>query len=50
VSCRAVKARHFGLYWVLAEARYDCEVTMARLEALAQVEVQALMGVLRRAD
>jgi tRNA-(ms[2]io[6]A)-hydroxylase len=43
----ASEARHFGLYWVLAETRYGREVTMARLEELAQVEVQALTGVLR---
>ena len=42
----ASEARHFGLYWVLAEARYGREVTTARLDALAQVEVQALTGVL----
>ena len=42
----ASEARHFGLYWVLAEARYGREVTTARLEELAQVEVQALTGVL----
>jgi hypothetical protein len=27
----------FGLFWVLAEACYGREVTMARLEDLAQV-------------
>ena len=42
----ASEARHFGLYWVLAEARYGREVTTARLDALAQVEVQALTGIL----
>ena len=31
---------------MLAEARYGREVTMARLEELAQVEVEALTGVL----
>ena len=42
----ASEARHFGLYWVLAEARYGREATITRLEELAQVEVQALTGVL----
>ena len=42
----ASEARHFGLYWVLAEARYGRERTMARLEQLAVVEVQALSGLL----
>jgi tRNA-(ms[2]io[6]A)-hydroxylase len=40
----ASEARHFGLYWVLAEARFGREVTMARLQELAVVEVQALTG------
>jgi tRNA-(ms[2]io[6]A)-hydroxylase len=34
----ASEARHFGLYWVLAEARFGREATMA------VVEVQALTG------
>lgn len=38
----ASEARHFGLYWVLAEARYGREATMARLQELADVEVRAL--------
>ena len=41
----ASEARHFGLYWVLAEARYGREVTTQRLEELAQVELEALEGV-----
>ena len=45
-SLAARGLRSFGLYWVLAEARYGREVTTARLEELAQVEVQALTGVL----
>ena len=40
----ASEARHFGLYWVLAEARFGREATMARLQELAVVEVQALTG------
>jgi len=42
----ASEARHFGLYWLLAEGRYGREVTVARLEELAVVELQALTGVL----
>jgi tRNA 2-(methylsulfanyl)-N6-isopentenyladenosine37 hydroxylase len=46
----ASEARHFGLYWLLAEGRYGREATVARLEELAAVEVQALSGVLAGAD
>jgi tRNA-(ms[2]io[6]A)-hydroxylase len=42
----ASEARHFGVYWVLAEARFSREATVARLEQLALAEVQALTGVL----
>jgi tRNA 2-(methylsulfanyl)-N6-isopentenyladenosine37 hydroxylase len=42
----ASEARHFGVYWVLAEARFAREATVARLEQLALAEVQALTGVL----
>ena len=42
----ASEARHFGLYWLLAESRHGREATVARLEELAAVEVQALTGVL----
>ena len=42
----ASEARHFGLYWVLAEERFGREVTNARLQELAVVEIQALTGVL----
>jgi tRNA-(ms[2]io[6]A)-hydroxylase len=38
------EARHFGLYWLLAEERYGRANTVARLEELAAVEVQALTG------
>ena len=41
----ATDSIHFGLYWVLAEARYGREVTTQRLEELAQVELEALEGV-----
>ena len=42
----ASEARHFGLYWLLCEERFGREATVARLEELAVVEVQALSGVL----
>ncbi|MCP9827810.1 tRNA-(ms[2]io[6]A)-hydroxylase [Synechococcus sp. L2F] len=42
----ASEARHFGVYWVLAEARFSREATVERLEQLALAEVQALTGVL----
>jgi tRNA-(ms[2]io[6]A)-hydroxylase len=40
----ASEARHFGLYWLLAEGRYGREATVARLEQLALAEAQALSG------
>jgi tRNA 2-(methylsulfanyl)-N6-isopentenyladenosine37 hydroxylase len=40
----ASEARHFGLYWLLAEGRYGREATAARLEQLARAEAQALSG------
>ena len=42
----ASEARHFGLYWLLAEARYPRAAMVARLEELAVVEHQALAGAL----
>lgn len=42
----ASEARHFGLYWVLCEQRFGREATTARLEQLAQAEVEALSGAL----
>jgi tRNA-(ms[2]io[6]A)-hydroxylase len=42
----ASEARHFGLYWVLCEERFGREATVARLQELAAVEVQALSGTL----
>jgi tRNA-(ms[2]io[6]A)-hydroxylase len=38
----ASEARHFGLYWVLAEQRYGRAATLERLEQLAEVEAAAL--------
>ena len=40
----ASEARHFGLYWCLCEERFGREVTVARLQELAAVEVAALSG------
>ena len=42
----ASEARHFGLYWLLAEERFGRQVTVERLEELAAVEAQALHGEL----
>ncbi|MEI7951786.1 MAG: tRNA-(ms[2]io[6]A)-hydroxylase [Synechococcaceae cyanobacterium ELA182] len=42
----ASEARHFGLYWLLAEERFGRQVTVERLEELAAVEAQALQGEL----
>ncbi len=44
------EARHFGLYWLLCEQRWDRSVIVPRLEALAQVEVEALRGVLDKPE
>jgi tRNA 2-(methylsulfanyl)-N6-isopentenyladenosine37 hydroxylase len=40
----ASEARHFGLYWLLAEGRFGRDTTTARLEQLAAVELVALDG------
>ena len=40
----ASEARHFGLYWVLAEERHGRAATVERLQQLAQQEVEALRG------
>jgi tRNA-(ms[2]io[6]A)-hydroxylase len=40
----ASEARHFGLYWLLAEGRFGRDKTTARLEQLAAVELTALDG------
>ena len=42
----ASEARHFGLYWVLAERLAPRAQIMERLEVLAEVEVAALSGTL----
>jgi tRNA-(ms[2]io[6]A)-hydroxylase len=46
----ASEARHFGLYWLLAEGRYGRDTTVARLEELAAVEDLALRGSLEDAQ
>jgi len=45
----ASEARHFGLYWMLAEKGFGREATVARLQELAAAEVAALQGVLETA-
>jgi tRNA-(ms[2]io[6]A)-hydroxylase len=46
----ASEARHFGVYWLLAEGRYGRQAAVARLEALAAVEAQALTGRLTHSE
>lgn len=46
----ASEARHFGLYWLLAEERFGRQATVERLQELAQVEVEALTGILPNLD
>jgi tRNA-(ms[2]io[6]A)-hydroxylase len=46
----ASEARHFGLYWVLAEKGFGREATVARLQVLAAAEVLALAGDLVSID
>ena len=40
----ASEARHFGVYWTLAEARWPREILTARLQFLAEAEAKALTG------
>ncbi|MBM5816913.1 MAG: tRNA-(ms[2]io[6]A)-hydroxylase [Cyanobacteria bacterium K_Offshore_surface_m2_239] len=40
----ASEARHFGLYWLLAEARCGRQALVARLEELARAEWEALLS------
>ena len=40
----ASEARHFGLYWLLAEGRFGRDTTTVRLEQLAALERAALDG------
>lgn len=46
----ASEARHFGLYWVLCEQRWDRSVIVPRLEELADVESDILSGDLERPE
>ena len=46
----ASEARHFGLYWVLCEQRWDRSVIVPRLEELADVEADILSGDLERPE
>jgi tRNA-(ms[2]io[6]A)-hydroxylase len=42
----ASEARHFGLYWVLAEERFGRATVVQRLEQMAPLEAEALSGAL----
>ena len=37
------EARHFGIYWKLADERFDRHILISRLESLARVESDALV-------
>ena len=37
------EARHYGIYWKLADERFDRQILTSRLEALATVESNALL-------
>ena len=37
------EARHFGIYWKLADERFDRNILTSRLEALARIESDALV-------
>ena len=39
------EARHFGVYWKLADERFDRNILNTRLEALASVESEALVNM-----
>ena len=39
------EARHFGVYWKLADERFDRNILTSRLEALARVESDALVDL-----
>ena len=44
------EARHFGIYWALAEERWPRVEIVERLEHLAEAEALALQGTLGRAE
>ena len=46
----ASEARHFGLYWTLADSRWPRSVVQSRLDALAAEEANALRGELTSLD
>ena len=46
----ASEARHFGVYWLLCEARWPRPVVMERLRHMALEEHRALGGALNRPD
>ena len=46
----ASEARHFGLYWVLCEQRWDRSVIVPRLRELADAEAEILTGVLENPE
>ena len=39
------EARHFGIYWKLADERFDRNILTSRLEELAKVESDALLAM-----
>ena len=39
------EARHFGIYWKLADERFDRDILTSRLEELAKVESDALLDM-----
>ena len=39
------EARHFGIYWKLADERFDRNILTSRLEELAKVESDALLEI-----
>ena len=46
----ASEARHFGLYWTLADSRWPRSVVQSRLDTLAAEEAKALQGELHSLD
>ena len=46
----ASEARHFGIYWTLAESRWCRSTILERLDELAEAETIALSGSLKRPE
>ena len=46
----ASEARHFGIYWTLAESRWPRKIVQERLNELAEDETSALKGSLARPE